>query len=319
MKLDMNRMAVFAAVVEQGSFTAAAERLSLTKSMVSQHVSRLEQELGAKLLIRTTRRLTLTEAGARYYQRCAEVVSLVNQANQELQGLTTKPAGVLRLTAPQVLGQSWLVPILSDFVRDNPGIRPVLICNDARLDLVSEAIDLAISVGALEDSSYRAQRIGGFDDVLCASRDYLAARAAPTRPEDLADLDYVGHMWGNLPKIRTLTAPDGKRHAIRLAPRIACNNLHAVKAFMLQGMGFGILPQIAAQPELDDGRLLRLLPDHHLQSGGIYAVHAYQQQAPLKVRAFIDYLKARSRGAAPKSAAPEIARAGYSSRPRARL
>ena len=300
MKPDMNRMAVFATVVEQGSFTAAAEQLGMTKSMVSQHVSRLEQERDARLLIRTTRRLTLTEAGEHYYQRCAELVSLVTQANQELQGLTAKPAGVLRLTAPQALGQSWLVPILSDFVSDNPGIRPVLICNDARLDLVGEGIDLAISVGGLEDSSYHALRIGDFDDVLCASRDYLAAQTAPTGPEDLAGLDYVGHMWGSLPKARTLTGPDGQRHSIRLTPRIACDNLYAVKAFLLQGMGFGILPQIAAQPELDDGRLLRLLPDHHLQSGGIFAVHAYQQQVPLKVRAFIDYLKARSRDTAPK-------------------
>ena len=290
--VNLNRLAAFAAVVESGSFTAAAEKLGLTKAMVSQHVSRLERELGITLLTRTTRKVTPTEAGAAFYADCAPVLQEVGAAIARVGGESEVPSGTLRLTVPEDYGAAVVVPALAGFLHRFPGVKVELVATDQVVDLVAGRFDLAIRTGWLRDSSLRATQLGSFVQVVAASPAYLKNAGTPKRPQDLAQ-----HRWIALTLLRSsltwnFSGRDGKSQTVRVAPAISTNSTAALRAFMREGLGISVLPDYMLDADISAGRLTRVLPTWSLPQGGVHAVYPNVRYTSAKVRAFVDFLRA---------------------------
>lgn len=289
--VNLNRLAAFAAVVESGSFTAAAEKLGLTKAMVSQHVSRLEKELGIGLLTRTTRKVTPTETGAAFYADCAQVLQELEAAIARVGGGSEVPSGTLRLTTPEDYGSAVVVPALAGFMHRFPAVKVEFVATDQVVDLVAGRFDLAIRTGWLRDSSLRATKLGGFDQVVAVAPAYLKKFGAPRRPEEL-----VKHRWIALTLLRsaltwTFSAKDGRTQTVRVSSTVSTNSTASLRAFMREGVGISILPQYMLDADIRDGRLVRLLAGWSLPQGGVHAVYPNARYTSAKVRAFVDFLR----------------------------
>jgi DNA-binding transcriptional LysR family regulator len=290
--VNLNRLAAFAAVVESGSFTAAAEKLGLTKAMVSQHVSRLEKELGISLLTRTTRKVTPTETGASFYADCAQALQGMEAAIARVGGGSEVPSGTLRLTTPEDYGSAVVVPALAGFMHRFPAVKVEFVATDQVVDLVAGRFDLAIRTGWLRDSSLRATQLGGFDQIVAAAPAYLKKFGTPRRPEDLAK-----HHWITLTLLRsaltwTFSAKDGKTQAVRISSTVSTNSTASLRAFMREGVGVSILPDYMLDADIRAGRLVRLLTAWSLPQGGVHAVYPNARYTSAKVRAFVDFLRA---------------------------
>lgn len=293
--VNLNRLAAFAAVVETGSFTAAADRLGLTKAMVSQHVSRLEKELGVTLLTRTTRKVTPTEAGEAFHADCGPVLQEVEAAIARIGGGSEIPAGTLRLTAPEDYGAAVIVPALAAFMRRFPQVGIEFHATDAVVDLVGGRYDLGIRVGWLRDSSLRATRLAGFEQYVAASPDYLKAASVPKHPRDLADLSWIG--MSTLRSAWTWHfSARGKTQTVRVAPAVTTNSSASLRAFLREGAGVGVLPDYMLAGDTAAGRLVRLLPGWTLPQGGVHAVYPNARYTSAKVRAFVDFLRNHLKG-----------------------
>jgi len=286
--VNLNRLAAFASVVESGSFTAAAEKLGLTKAMVSQHVSRLEKELGTSLLTRTTRKVTPTETGAAFYADCAQALQGLEAAIARVGGGSEVPSGTLRLTTPEDYGSAVVVPALAGFMHRYPEVKVEFVATDQVVDLVAGRFDLAIRTGWLRDSSLRASRLGGFDQVVAAAPAYLKKFGTPRRPEDLAN-----HRWITLTLLRgaltwTFSAKGGKTQTVRVSSTVSTNSTASLRAFMREGVGISILPDYMLDTDIRAGRLVRLLAGWSLPQGGVHAVYPNARYTSAKVRAFVD-------------------------------
>jgi DNA-binding transcriptional LysR family regulator len=287
--VNLNRLAVFVEVVRAGSFTAAAERLGLTKAMASQHLARLERELGATLLVRSTRRMALTEAGAAFHRDCVRLLAEAQAAIERVGAGRGEPRGTLRITAPVNYGTTVVAPALAGFLRLHPQVRAELVLDDGISDLIGGRFDLAIRGGPLRDSSLHALRLAAFHQVLVAAPRYLAARGAPRRPQGLAAHDAVALSVLSSPLRWTFTARNGTRHRATLRPVAQADGAAAVHAMALAGAGLAILPDFMVEADLREGRLQRLLTNYRLPEGSFHAVYA--GSPPAKVRAFIDHLR----------------------------
>lgn len=290
-EVNLNRLAVFVALVRAGSFTAAAEQLGLTKAMVSQHLARLERELGVALLVRSTRRMTLTEAGAVFHADCVRILGEAEAAIARVGENRETPRGTLRLTAPVNYGAMVVAPALAGFLRAWPEVRAELVLDDGLIDLIGGRFDLAIRGGTLRDSGLHAVRLGGFRQLLVATPAYLDACVRPRRPQDLARLDAILLSVLSSPANWTFTARNGSQARVRLARRAVADSAAAVHAMALAGAGIAVLPDFMVQADLEAGRLEHLLPAQRLPEGSFHAVYA-GLRAPAKVRAFIDHLRA---------------------------
>ncbi len=296
--VNLNRLAVFAAVVETGAFTAAARQLGLTKAMVSQHVARLEAELGATLLIRTTRKVTPTEAGLAFHADCRRILADTEAALTRLRVSRDTVAGRLRVTCGAEYAAAVLAPALADFTRRHAALTVDLIASDQIVDLVGERFDLAIRAGWLRDSRHRATRLAEFRQVAVAAPDYLRRFGPPRQPADLA-----AHRWvalTQLPAAQTLKfAPRsgrGRAQIARVNAVLQTNSTAAMRAFVLSGGGIAIFPDHMVRDDLAAGRLSEVLGGYALPEGGIFAVYPAMRHVPPKVRLFIDFLKERLAG-----------------------
>ena len=292
--INLNRLAYFAAVVDGGSFTRAAERLGVTKAVVSQQVARLEQDVGITLLLRTTRTVTPTEAGQALHTRCARMLGEADEAFAELAQSAAEPTGTLRITAPNDYGNSAVVPVLVAFRRRHPSCKVQLSLSDRRAEMNTGAWDVAIRLGWLTDSSLRARRIGTFRQVLVAA----PALAQPlSGPDALHQLPFVANAALNEPLRWAFTrrAPgNAERCEVALQSSFAVDATPALLGAICQGAGFGVVPDYLAQAELDSGRLVELLPEWALPEGGIFAVYPGARFKPSKVTTFVDMLQAHS-------------------------
>lgn len=295
-EVNLNRLAIFVALVRAGSFTAAAEQLGLTKAMVSQHLARLERELGVALMVRSTRRMALTEAGAAFHADCVRILGDAEAAIARVGENRDTPRGTLRLTAPVNYGAMVVAPALASFLRACPEVHAELVLDDGISDLIGDRFDLAIRGGPLRDSGLRAVRLAGFHQLLVAAPCYLEARGRPRRLQDLAAHDAVLLSVLSSPARWTFTARSGAQVRVRLAPRAQADSAAAVHAMALAGAGVAVLPDFMVQADLASGRLDHLLPTQRLPEGSFHAVHA-GLHAPAKVRAFIDHLRAGVAGA----------------------
>lgn len=288
--VNLNRLAVFVALVRAGSFTAAAEQLGLTKAMVSQHLARLERELGVTLLVRTTRRMSLTEAGTHFHADCMRILADAEAAIARVGGNRDTVTGTLRLATSTDYGMAVVAPALAGFCQMHPQLQADLVIDDRISDLIAERFDLAIRVGWLRDSSMHAARLGSFRQLVVAAPAYLSLHRAPRRPEDLADHGWIAMSLLATPLRWTFVSSSGKRHVVRVRQVAQANNAAAVRAMVLAGAGVGVLPDYLVEEDLRSGRLVVLLAQYRLPEGGIHAVYP-GKQAPAKVRRFIDHLR----------------------------
>ena len=288
---QLYRMLVFATVVEQGSLTAAAEVLGISRSMVSQHLKKLEQRLGSRLLHRTTRKIGLSEDGQQFYHYCAELLQLAKQAEAVTRPSDQQLHGSLRITVPVGIGELSLLPLMGAFHQRFPHIRLTLLLEDNKLNLLEHKIDIAIQAGWPEDSEFKAIKLGDFEEYLVASPEYLSRHGKPLHPDNLHHHQWLMHASSHLPRSCTLHNSQGEQFRIRVTPFISCNSTNAIAALAAQGLGIATLPDHLLQRQLDSGELERLLPDYHLREGGIYAIHPYREGMPPRVRVMLDFLK----------------------------
>jgi DNA-binding transcriptional LysR family regulator len=287
---NLRRIGYFAAVVETGSFTAAAERLGITKAVVSQQVVRLEREFRTSLLIRTTRTVKTTEAGQAFYQRCALILREAEDAFGELAGTSEEPAGILRLTAPFDYGMGVVVPVITAFSARYPRCKVDARLSDQTLDVVSGKIELAIRVGWLLEPGVQARRIGTFRQLLVAPAAMKKPLARLKGPEEIARFPFVANTVLREPLQWTFSRNERGRRAVTLQASIFLDATLAVRAAVCEGAGLSVLPDYAVADELRTGRLIHVLPQWSLPSGGIHAVFPAARFRPAKVRAFVDLL-----------------------------
>ncbi|NEJ69587.1 LysR family transcriptional regulator [Rhizobium phaseoli] len=287
--VNLNRLAYFAAVLDTGSFTKAAERLGITKTVVSQQVARLETELKTSLLLRTTRRVEPTEAGRLLYARCITIFREAEDAVDEVTQANAVPTGVLRIAAPNDYGASNIAPVTAAFARQYPACKVELLLSDTRVDLIANQVDLSIRVGWLDDSSHQARRIGAFRQFLVAASGF-AASLRLNEPEDVANLPFTANLALKEPLLWRFTRDDFDRRTVRMQQSISSNSTPAVLAATLAGGGVSVLPDFLAGEHIEAGRLVRLLPDWTLPSGGIHVVYPAARFRPPKVSAFVAML-----------------------------
>jgi DNA-binding transcriptional LysR family regulator len=282
-------MKVFTTVVATGSFTAASERLDMSRAMVSKYVISLEERLGTRLLNRTTRRLSLTESGSTYYESCLQIISDVQEAEQAAGQLTSTPLGTLKITMPFAFGLHRLGPVLAEYVQLYTKVKLELSCNDRYVDLIEEGFDMAIRIGTLPESRLIARKLGVASSVVCASPAYLRQRGIPAKLEDLADHSCLGYTYvNNGNEWRFLSG--GKEEAIRIEGTIKANNGDILRLAALNGAGLILQPLFIVEEDLKAGRLVQVLNEYAATDFGIYAVYPSRKHLSAKVRTFVDFL-----------------------------
>jgi DNA-binding transcriptional LysR family regulator len=289
--VNLNRLAIFVALVRAGSFTAAAEQLGMTKAMVSQHLLKLERELGATLIVRSTRRMALTEAGATFHADCVQLLEQAQHAIERIGDRRNTPTGTLRLTTTTDYGMAVIAPALAEFRRLHPQLQVDLVINDQVSDLIAERFDLAIRIGWLRDSSLRATRLGSFRQLVMATPGYIAEHGLPRRPEELATHPWIA-MSTLVAPLRWTFTRGGTRRTVRMTQAMQANNAAAIRALVLSGAGVSVLPDYLVQDDIQPSRLQVLLAQYRLPEGGIHAVYP-DPQPPAKVRVFIDFMRDR--------------------------
>ncbi|MDP9043790.1 MAG: LysR family transcriptional regulator [Pseudomonadota bacterium] len=302
---NLRRLAYFVSVVETGSFTAAAERLGITKAVVSQQIARLEREFRTSLLVRTTRSVKTTEVGQSFYRRCALILREAEHAFDDLSETSAEPSGTLRLTAPFDYGVGIVVPAIAAFIDRYPTCKVDANLTDQTVDIMSGHIELAIRVGWLAENSLQARTIGSFRQLLVASPSMARQVARLTRPDEIADLPFVANTALRDHLKWNFSQNEVERQTVNLRASIFLDATLAVREAVCQGAGLSVLPDYAVADDLVAGRLIQVLPQWRLPSGGIHAVFPAARFRPAKVRAFVDLLAEREalrqdrQGAAP--------------------
>ncbi|MEM7631924.1 MAG: LysR family transcriptional regulator [Pseudomonadota bacterium] len=266
----LRQMAIFAQVVDEGSFRGAAKALGLAPSRVSQTVSDLETYLGKTLLHRTTRKISLTSEGRIFYARVVEMVRSAEAGLNDLNALSLEPVGALRVSLPAFLTSGPLTKAVADFARLHPNVAFSVAYTDHRTGLVEAGFDLNIRVGWLEDSSMMSRKLAEGQRVLVAGTDYASQRPPPNRPSDLEDWDWIRYQ--QRADTTELTGPDGTVEAVTGNAQIEVDSIDAVYQFAIQNMGATILPSFLAHRGIANGEVVALLPDWTLRDLGIYAV-----------------------------------------------
>ena len=283
-------IAVFVEVVNRGSFTAAAHSLALSKGAVSKYVSRLEERLGARLLQRTTRRLTMTEAGAALYDGAARALEQISGAEDTVMGLSGTPRGRLRVTAPVYFGSTFLVPTIERFLVRYPDVQLELDLDNRIVDLVAERYDIAIRITTLASSTLVARRLARSGILTVASPAYLEARGTPRVPQDLRDHNCLGYSLEFTRGEWQYRNANGDNLGIRVTGNLVCNSDEVLKQAALDAAGIARFPELFVADELASGKLVRILADYELLPGSLYAVFPTRANLAPKVRAFVDFL-----------------------------
>jgi len=286
---DLNEIVVFARVVEAGSFTAAARELGMPKSTVSRKVSDLESRLGARLLQRTTRKLSLTDVGNTYYQHARRVVDEVEEAERAVTQMQEAPRGLLRITTP--LTFRYLGSIVASFLERYPDVQVEMVGTDRVVDLIDEGFDLAVRAGELADSTLIARSLGSERSVIAANPQFIDRRGAPSSPSDLAEIDCVVFSGTSDPTNWTLRG-DGETVTTRVSARLTVNDFEVVRQVAVAGGGIALLPLSLCCDDLRAGRLVRVLPDWCSPAAPIHAVYPSTRHLSPKVSAFLDHLQA---------------------------
>ncbi|MEQ8394587.1 LysR family transcriptional regulator [Thalassobaculum sp.] len=286
---NLTAMASFARVVEEGSFSQAAIRLGLSKSAVSKQIARLEDHLGTRLLNRTTRRLALTEAGTRLYERCQRIVAEAEAAEAEAGSMQSEPSGLLRVSTGMSFGQEHLAAHLPALLDRHPGLSIELVLNDRIVDLVEEGYDVALRIAEMADSPLIARRLAPVRRILAAAPSYLARHGTPSQPRDLQNHACLGYSYSAGGCTWTLASTDGSHHSHQFRPRVLANNGNALAAMAAAGSGVVQMPTFMLGRYLKEGTLVPVLASFAPPPVGLYAVYPPGRPLAAKVRAFIDF------------------------------
>lgn len=282
---------VFAAVVEASGFTPAAERLGLSRAAASKHVQQLEERLGARLLNRTTRRVSVTEAGRAFYQQCRRILAELEDAERSASELHNEPRGELRVIAPTNFGLTEIGTAVTDLVIAYPHLRINLTLNDRVTDPIEGGYDIAISVGRPRgtSSSLIARKLNTSRRILCAAPDYLARRGTPQQPEDLSNHDCLSYGYLDEPDEWHLIGADGER-VVKVSGPIVTSHRQVLRTAAARGVGIAYGPTIFFREDLDAKRVVHVLPQFQLPEVAIYAVYPASRQLSAKVRVFNDFM-----------------------------
>jgi DNA-binding transcriptional LysR family regulator len=290
---SLSDIAVFVRVVDSGSFTAAAARLDLSKSVVSKQVTRLEEQLGARLLNRTTRRLSLTEVGRVLYERSRKGLAEIEEATFEVSRLQDVPRGTLKLNAPMSFGILHLAPAMPEFLRRYPELKVDMNLDDRQLDVIEEGFDVSVRIAELPDSSLVARRVAPCRHVVVAAPSYLARHGTPRTPEDLRDHNIVTYRYQDSALEWHFRTPEGKSTSVAVSGSLAMNNSLALRAALLDGVGITRTPTFVVGQDIKEGRLVALLRDHEPPEISIFLVYPQRRHQSPKVRAFVDFIAER--------------------------
>ena len=284
---------MFVRVVELGSFTLAADDLSLSRAVVSKYVSRLEERLGARLMHRTTRRLSLTEAGAALFEASRGAIERIEEAESAVAQYQAAPKGRLRVSAPMSFGILHLGSAIADFSNAFPDVTLDLRLDDRFVNLVEEGLDVAVRIGALTDSSLVARRIAKTQAVACASRAYLEEHGEPETPEDLVGHRCLLYAYLSTANVWRFQAPDGREIPVAVSGPMRVNNGIVLADAAAAGRGIVMGPSFYVASRIRSGELKRILPAYRLPELGIHAVYPQRDFVPPKVRVFVDFLVER--------------------------
>ena len=287
----LDGVAVFVGVINAGSFTAAAHALGHSTSYVSKAVTRLEKRLGSRLLNRTTRTISLTDAGRAYYERCSQIVIDAENAERSINQLQENPGGLLRINAPGSFGFKYLLDVLSQFMHRYPEVKLEVEFNDRLIDVVAEGYDVVIRVGEIKDSNLVARKFTSSRGVVVASPEYLKRKGCPQRVEDLAQHDCIAYSLLPTPT-QWVFYRDGVRTSVTVDPRALCNSGEIEVAMAVQGIGITRLPLFICEQEVASGDLQIILEDYDQLELDVYAVYPHRQYLTAKVRAFVDFVVA---------------------------
>jgi DNA-binding transcriptional LysR family regulator len=279
---------VFVAVVECGGFSPAARFLGVSKSAVSKRITQLEDQLGVKLLHRTTRKLSLTEAGEHYFEHALKASTAARDAEDAVAQLQGEPRGRLRINTPMSFGRLHMAPMIPEFLKHHPKISIDLVMDDKVVDLVRGGFDIAIRTGELADSSLIARRLAPLNSVLCVSPDYLENNGYPNQINDLRQHNCLSFSYSNDVKEWTFIK-EGQSQSVEVLGNYQVNNSEALRDAVLQGLGIARLPTFVAGPDIKSGKLIPLFTEYQMPSQVINAVLIERQYMPAKVRAFLDF------------------------------
>ena len=266
----LRQLAIFAKTVETGSFRAAAKAFNLSPSVVSHHVSKLEETLGVALIYRSTRKLSLTEAGEKLSASAREMLAAAEDGLDEINAGSLVPAGRLKLTAPAVLVHSGLIDRIAAFAAAYPKVDLDVSFTDVRRDIIAEGIDIAIRMGWLKDSSLKAKKVASEDRLLLAAPSYLKGRRQPKSPKDLENFQLV-QLNGGMRQF-VFKSRSGRKQSVHASPHILVDDAIALYRLVRAGAGIGILPRFVAADDLASGQISQILPNWYVEPLGIYAV-----------------------------------------------
>lgn len=290
--VDILDVLAFVRVAEMGAFARAAERMGISKSILSRRVARLEEQLGARLLTRTAQGAVPTEIGQTYYERAANILADLEAAQEIVAEAVTQVAGPIRLSAPITFGTRHLAPALAEFALANPRVELDVSLDDRRVDVVAGGFDLAIRIGKLPDSTLKARRLTTVRSSILASPLYLERRGRPEHPRDLKDHELL--CYANIPLTEQFRFTiDGRPEAVVGIARFRADHGEMLKAAALAGLGIVSLPNFIASPEIGSGALERLLPDWPLPEVPLHAVMPPGRAGTARVRALIEFLALR--------------------------
>ena len=286
----IDAMRAFVAVVTEGSFSNAANTLQLSPQLVSKYVSKLEEQLNSRLFNRTTRKVSLTEAGSHYFGHAQQILLSIDDMESKLGGLQQNPKGVLRISAPVSFALKHMAKLITDFQIHYPLVKVDLQLTDRKVDIVEEGFDVALRIGQLKSSSLIAKKVAPIRVMLCAAPDYLNKHGTPTQPEDIAEHRYLHYSYMNM---------DGKDDIYQLlkakylkqGSELRSNNGDVLVDAAIAGAGIVLQPTFIISEALSSGKLVVVLPKLEPEALGLYAVYAHRKLLPHKVRCFIDFVE----------------------------
>ena len=290
---SLNDIAVFVRVVDSGSFTAAAERLGISKSVVSKYVTRLEDRLGARLLNRTTRRLSLTEAGRVFYERSRKGLADIEDAQAEVSRLQGEPRGTLRLNAPMSFGILHVAPALPEFLNLHPDVTVDMNLDDRIVDMIEEGFDVSVRISELPDSSLVARRLGPCRHAIVAAPAYLERCGTPRTPEELRNHNIITYRYQESALEWHFLTPGNKPISVAVSGSLMMNNSLAVREALLEGVGITRTPTFVVGKDIQEGRLIPVLREYQILEVTIFLVYPQRRHLSPKVRAFVDFMAKR--------------------------
>lgn len=286
-------MNVFTKVAKAGSFAAAAKELGISRAMATKHVMQLENNLGIRLLNRTTRQLSLTEVGHTYFDRCLQILDDIEENELAVTQMQTEPRGTLKVASPPFFGTYHLAPAISEFLRQYPDVSVELLLQGGTVDVIEAGLDLAIHLGELAESSLIARKLASSRQVVCGAPDYFANHGIPQSPNDLKEHNCLFNWSWPQKDHWQFSDADGKKITVKVSGNLQANVSGALRLAAINGLGLVMLPTYMSGHDLRKGRLKAVMTDYEPATMDIFAVYPHRKNLSAKVRTFVDFLYAR--------------------------